>query len=123
MKIISFLLLMTAHYVCSLTTSELSQFTNGVTIDTTGATNYVFSATGLPDHATQTVNPHTATAKNYNFQIPKTGTAAASPICLPMGIIGFVTNGVAYFSALQNQGYNAVEGDYAETFDRYGISI
>ena len=114
-------LLVATHYVYGLTTSEISKFRNGVVINTADPTNYRLTATGLPDHDTEKVNPNTASDQNYNHQIPKQGVIAAKRTCLPMGIIGFAINGVAFFNPYTAQGYDAVKGEYKEIFDRYDI--
>jgi hypothetical protein len=75
------------------------------------------TASGMPDHTWQMVNPNTPTAQNYEVNIHKTPEAQSSYGCLPMGKIGITITGVALYNPLTSGNYNAVEGNNAETFD------
>ncbi|XP_076105654.1 uncharacterized protein LOC143073782 [Mytilus galloprovincialis] len=75
------------------------------------------SASGIPDHAWEEVNPNTPLNQNYNIKIPKTPTVATTKACVPFGKIGLTRTGVAIYNPLAAGSVNAVEGDSAETFD------
>lgn len=101
----------------SLTTSEIAEFNNGVVVNKTiNATYYKFTASGLPDHSTEKVNPNTASHQSHSIMIKKNPTITKNT-CLPLGMIGMSTNGVTLFNPLTAQGYDAVVGEHKETFD------
>ncbi|KAK3096180.1 hypothetical protein FSP39_024106 [Pinctada imbricata] len=105
-----------------LTASEISKFGTtslygaSVTISTSN-TNFLISASGLPDHETQTFNNNYPTAQNYMVTIPQTPTHAAIPGCLSLGMIGITRTGVAIYNPLTGGLDNAVEGPTQEQFD------
>ena len=53
-------------------------------------------------------NPNSILAQTINLTLPGTPTIAASPTCLPMGMIGFAVNGVAIYNALDDAGNDAM---------------
>ena len=53
-------------------------------------------------------NPNSITAQSIRLGLPASPVVAASPTCLPMGMIGFTTTGVAIFNALDDAGNDAV---------------
>lgn len=53
-------------------------------------------------------NPNAIVAQDIALTLPANPTVAASPTCVPMGMIGFATDGVAIFDALDNSGHDAV---------------
>ncbi len=53
-------------------------------------------------------NPNAITAQSIDLGLPANPVVAASPTCLPMGMIGFTTTGVAIFNALDDAGNDAV---------------
>ncbi len=116
---ILFALLCVVKYSYGLTSSELASFTNGVTVDQSNVTYYKISATGLPDHSTQKVNPNTHSQQNHVVWVKKNPTFAAKTYCLPLGKIGINSNGVTLFNPLTNEGHDAVTGENREIFDRY----
>eukprot|EP00105_Crassostrea_gigas_P031229 XP_011453859.1 PREDICTED: uncharacterized protein LOC105346835 [Crassostrea gigas] len=79
---------------------------------------FYISASGLPDHETEKVNPNTATAKNYNLSIPKTPEIVPVPGCVGLGMIGITRTGVAIYNPLAGDLSNAVEGASPEVFDK-----
>lgn len=78
---------------------------------------FFISASGLPDHETERVNPNSATAQNYNISILKTPEVVAVPGCVGMGMIGITRTGVAIYNPLAGGYTNAVEGSSPEVFD------
>ena len=52
-------------------------------------------------------NPNAIAAGNLSFDIPAAPVRANSPGCLPMGMIGFTTTGVAIYNALDAAGRDA----------------
>ncbi|KAK3091347.1 hypothetical protein FSP39_019169 [Pinctada imbricata] len=117
------LLLLSVTQSAALTSTEISAFTVSgsysatVNVNQSPSDKYIITASGMPDHAWQRVNPNTPTDQNYNLDIPKTPTAQTTPGCLPMGMIGIARTGVAIFNPLTSSYLNAVEGSDAETFD------
>lgn len=81
----------------------------------------IISANNLPDHATGTFpisrtdpawqydhNPNSIRARNTLIRLPKNPKVAQSPTCVPMGMVGFTTDGVAIYNAVDNGGIDAV---------------
>ncbi len=52
-------------------------------------------------------NPNHIAEHNLSFEIPADPVRAAEPGCLPMGMIGFTTTGVAIYSAIDDAGRDA----------------
>lgn len=106
-----------------LTSAEIAKFKvygnygASVAVDQSNSEYFVITASGIPDHPTQVVNPNTATNQNYNIKIPKTPTISTTKACVPFGKIGLTRTGVAIYNPLAGGSVNAVEGDNAETFD------
>uniref|UniRef100_A0A8W8LUG9 Uncharacterized protein n=1 Tax=Magallana gigas TaxID=29159 RepID=A0A8W8LUG9_MAGGI len=123
---ISCVLLFSLHGATALTTTEINAFTVTGSYDATvsvDATTYAsqnrikITASGMPDHAWQMVNPNTPTVQNHEINVLNTPEDQSSYGCLPMGKIGLAKTGVALFNPLTAESYNAVEGSKAETFD------
>ncbi len=53
-------------------------------------------------------NPNTIAAHDVMLQLPRDPEKAASPSCVPMGMVGVALNGVAIFNALDDAGRDAV---------------
>jgi hypothetical protein len=53
-------------------------------------------------------NPNSIGAQTVSLSLPARPKVAASPSCLPMGMIGIATNGVALFNALDDSHRDAV---------------
>ncbi len=81
----------------------------------------VIVANNLPDHATGVFpisssdpayqydrNPNSIRAQNILLRLPLHPEAAAQPSCVPMGMIGFATDGVAIYNAVDDGGADAV---------------
>ena len=103
------------------TQKQIAVFTgNGVNITISGD-KYVFESHGVPDHDhgpfPSDNNPNTVAAQEHMYEVPKTTSVAEPPGCLPMGSIGMAINGVVLFNPYTAEGFNAVEGEYKETFD------
>ncbi|XP_062620261.1 uncharacterized protein LOC134281839 [Saccostrea cucullata] len=112
--------------VTALTSTEISAFSVSgsysatVNVDSTtyaSQNRIVITASGLPDHAWQMVNPNTPSNQNHEINVLNTPEDQSSYGCLPMGKIGISKTGVAIFNPLTAENYNAVEGGNAETFD------
>ena len=107
--------------VQALTSSEIQQFKdNGLTVTTAG--DYIkIEASGIPDHQTASYpnsnNPNTIQQQDYDFYIPNPQRKLDSSACLNMGYIGVTKTGIPVYNPYTIQGYNAVEGSNAETFD------
>lgn len=52
-------------------------------------------------------NPNAITAQNVNLKLPATPQIAASPSCVPQGMIGVSLTGAAIFNAIDSRGYDA----------------
>lgn len=123
---ISCVLLLLLRGATALTATEISAFAVTGNFDATvsvDATTYAsenrikITASGMPDHAWQMVNPNTPTVQNHEINVLNTPEDQSSYGCLPMGKIGLAKTGVALFNPLTAEDYNAVEGSNAETFD------
>ena len=81
----------------------------------------VISANNLPDHATGRFpispddpayrydrNPNAIRPQDILLRLPLHPQVAATPSCVPMGMIGFTTDGVAIYNAVDNGGIDAV---------------
>ncbi|XP_062584028.1 uncharacterized protein LOC134245791 [Saccostrea cucullata] len=107
-----------------LTTEEISKFSASseygasVRVHTDDPRVFFISASGLPDHETQRVNPNTPTAQNYNITILKNPQIEQVPGCVGLGMIGITRTGVAIYNPLAGELTNAVEGSNPETFDQ-----
>lgn len=90
-----------------------------ITITVQG-TQRVVSANNLPSHATGVFpisaadpayaydrNPNSILEQSVLLTLPTTPTAAASPTCVPMGMIGFTLSGAALYNALDAGGRDA----------------
>ncbi len=77
-------------------------------------------ANNLPDHPTGRFpispddpayrydrNPNPIRAQNILLRLPLHPQVAANPTCVPMGMIGFTTDGVAIYNAVDNGGIDA----------------
>jgi hypothetical protein len=62
-------------------------------------------------------NPNPITAQKLNVSIPLVPSKAAEPSCLPMGMIGFTTNGVALYNALDDAGRDAAAHEVQDLCD------
>lgn len=111
------LVLCSLQLAYTLTPTEISAFENGATVSSFNATHYKITSTGLPDHDTQKVNPNTASHQSHDITIAKNPTFSRKT-CLPLGKIGVTKKGVTLFNPLTVEGYDAVNGDNKEIFDR-----
>lgn len=81
----------------------------------------VIVANNLPDHATGQFpispddpayrydrNPNPIRPQDILLRLPLEPRVAATPGCVPMGMIGFTTDGVALYNAVDNGGIDAV---------------
>lgn len=81
----------------------------------------IISANNLPDHPTGTFpiartdpawqydhNPNAIEPQRILLRLPLDPQVAQTPSCVPMGMIGFTTDGVAVYSAVDNGGIDAV---------------
>ncbi len=62
-------------------------------------------------------NPNSIKTQNVSFSLPLNPTPAASPSCVPMGMIGVALNGVAIFNALDASGRDAVAHETQDVCD------
>lgn len=62
-------------------------------------------------------NPNPIAEQALDFAIPAAPVTAASPGCLPMGMIGFTTTGVALFNALDAAGRDAAAHEVQDLCD------
>jgi hypothetical protein len=62
-------------------------------------------------------NPNAIVPQDLSFAIPAAPTEAAQPSCLPMGMIGFTTTGVALYSALDDAGRDAAAHEIQDLCD------
>jgi hypothetical protein len=91
----------------------------GTTISVAGGTR-ALTSTGFPDHPTGVYpisrsddayqydrNPNTITPYKVSLELPVVPQAAASPSCVPMGMIAVSLTGAAIFNALDAPGRDA----------------
>lgn len=62
-------------------------------------------------------NPNRIAAQHLDFEIPAAPTIDAESHCLPMGMIGFTTTGVALFNALDDAGRDAAAHEIQDSCD------
>jgi YHYH protein len=62
-------------------------------------------------------NPNSIEAQNLSFEIPLEPVKANQPGCLPMGMIGFTTTGVAIYNALDDAGRDAAAHEIQDLCD------
>lgn len=62
-------------------------------------------------------NPNSIKTQTVSFSLPLNPMAAASPSCVPMGMIGVALNGVAIFNALDASGRDAVAHETQDVCD------
>jgi hypothetical protein len=62
-------------------------------------------------------NPNRIAAQHLDFEIPLSPGIAAAPHCLPMGMIGFTTTGVALYNALDDAGRDAAAHEIQDHCD------
>ena len=53
-------------------------------------------------------NPNAISAQTIQLTLPANPSIASTPSCVPLGIIGFTTDGVAIFDAMDDSGHDAV---------------
>jgi len=93
---------------------------NHISIRTEG-NERVIVANNLPDHTTGVFpisssdpayqydhNPNSIRSQNILLHLPLHPKVAAQPSCVPMGMIGFATDGVAIYNAVDDGGADAV---------------
>jgi hypothetical protein len=62
-------------------------------------------------------NPNHIAAQHLEFDIPASPAPAEEPGCLPMGMIGFTTTGVAFYNALDAAGRDAAAHEVQDNCD------
>ncbi len=62
-------------------------------------------------------NPNPISAQQLSFNIPLKPVKAQEPRCLPMGMIGFTMNGVAFYNALDDAGRDAAAHEVQDLCD------
>jgi YHYH protein len=62
-------------------------------------------------------NPNHVGVQHLDFEIPLHPVAASAPTCLPMGMIGFTTTGVAFYNALDAAGRDAAAHEIQDVCD------
>jgi hypothetical protein len=62
-------------------------------------------------------NPNSIRTQPVSVSLPASPRTAARPSCLPFGAIGYATNGVAVFNALDGQGRDAVAHEVLDGCD------
>ena len=62
-------------------------------------------------------NPNRIVTQTLDFNIPAQPRRAASPQCLPMGMIGFALTGVAFYNALDAAGLDAAAHEIQDLCD------
>jgi hypothetical protein len=62
-------------------------------------------------------NPNAIESQTVSFSLPASPRSAASPSCLPMGMIGVAVNGVALFNALDDAHRDAVAHEAQDACD------
>lgn len=62
-------------------------------------------------------NPNSIRAQSLSFDIPANPRKATTPGCLPMGMIGFTTTGVALYNALDDAGRDAAAHEIQDNCD------
>lgn len=94
------------------------------TLVSVSGTTMTITSNNLPDPSVQTTgifpiqstdpayqydtNPNAIQAQTIQITLPTDPVVAATPTCVPMGMIGFTTDGVAIYDALDASGHDAV---------------
>lgn len=94
-----------ARFSMTETDTERKISSNGLPINHTTGTFPVRRSD--PAHVIDS-NPNTISAQQITLALPQNPTVAASPTCVPMGMIGVALSGVAIFNALDGEGRDAV---------------
>ena len=68
-------------------------------------------------------NPNSITSQSISLTLPSNPQVAASPTCVPMGMIGFAVNGVAIYNALDEAGDDAVAHETQDSCDAHPQKI
>lgn len=69
-----------------------------------------------PAYAIDT-NPNAIEQQNLSFSLPLDPTFATQPSCVPMGMVGIATDGVAIFNALDDSGRDAAAHEVQDRCD------
>ncbi len=93
--------------------------THHVSVEAAGAERTI-SANSLPDHPTGVFpiapddpahrydpNPNSIRSQRILLLLPRVPTLAPAPTCVPMGMVGFTTDGVAIYNAVDDGGIDA----------------
>ncbi len=113
-----FFILLSVEGSYGLTASEIAAFNNGVVVNSSlNSTYYKITASGLPNHGTQKVNPNDASQQNHDVWISQS-PKFTNDTCLPLGQIAIAKNGVSLFNPLTGGGDDVVTGPNKEIFDR-----
>jgi hypothetical protein len=62
-------------------------------------------------------NPNPISAQQLAFNIPIKPVKVQEPRCLPMGMVGFTMNGVAFYNALDDAGHDAAAHEVQDLCD------
>lgn len=68
-------------------------------------------------------NPNSIQAQTIALTLPANPTVASTPTCLPMGMIGFATDGVAIYDALDADGRDAMAHEVQDSCDAHPQKI
>jgi len=90
----------------------------------------IIVANGLPAHATGVFpiarsdpvyrydrNPNTIRPQRISLELPLNPRPAADPSCIPMGMVGFTTDGAAIYNAVDDGGADAVAHEVQDRCD------
>ncbi len=103
-----------AFFVMTRQNDMLAVKSNGLPVDEPTGTFPI--ARDDPAYAYDT-NPNPIAPQNLGFDIPLSPARAATPGCLPMGMIGFTVTGVAFYNALDDAGRDAAAHEVQDLCD------
>ncbi len=108
---------------------EVKWTDHSISITVSGNTRTI-SANNLPDHTTGVfpiqrsdpayaydTNPNPIRAQDISLALPAVPAEAAAATCVPMGMIGFATTGVAIFNAVDDSGNDAAAHEVQDRCD------
>ena len=103
-----------ARFAAKRGTAKVTLSGNGLPVKTPTGTYPIAAA----DDAFQyDRNPNSIASRSVAVTLPVSPRAAKKPSCLPFGAIGYATNGVAIFNALDGQGRDAVAHEVLDSCD------
>jgi len=103
-----------ASFTATLTGAVIAIRDNGLPV---GEPTGIFPIASSDPAYRYDTNPNAIAPQDLSFDIPARPARAPTPACLPMGMIGFTTTGVAIYSALDDAGRDAAAHEVQDACD------